>query len=83
MAFGSGARGERRTAKVATGTRAEPIQAGISFPAAYRIAVSGHVVGDLCFDCECRVVEIGGPGEMRLAWCECVLPEDHAEMEVF
>jgi hypothetical protein len=83
MAFGSGARSERRTAKDATGTRVKSIQVPGGFPAAYRIAVSGHVVGDLCFDCKCRVVEIGGPGGMRLAWCECTLPEDHAEMEVF
>ena len=60
----------------------KPIPEPGGFPAAYRIAVSGHVVGDLFFGCECRVVEICGPGGMRLAWCECAFPEDHAEMEV-
>jgi hypothetical protein len=83
MALRSGSKGERRTAKGATASRMEPIRASGDFPTAYRITVSGHVIGDLCFDCECRVVAIGGPEGMRLAWCECTLPEDHAEMEVF
>jgi hypothetical protein len=47
-----------------------------------RITLSGLTVGDICFDCECRILEIGGPDAMILAWCECAWPDDHAEMEV-
>jgi hypothetical protein len=47
-----------------------------------RFTVSGHVVGDICFECECRIVEVGGPDGIALAWCDCALPDDHQEMEV-
>ncbi len=52
------------------------------FPVLDRFTVSGSRVGDICFACECRIVEIGGEEGMMLAWCECVFPEDHHEMEV-
>jgi hypothetical protein len=52
------------------------------FPVLDRITVSGSRVGELCFACECRVVAIGGEEGMALAWCDCVFPEDHHEMEV-
>jgi hypothetical protein len=44
--------------------------------------VSGHVVGDVCFTCRCRVVEFAGDERMVLAWYECDFPEDAADMEV-
>lgn len=47
-----------------------------------RYTVSGLVVGDICFSCECRILELGGAEEMVLAWCECDWPGDAAEMEV-
>ncbi len=47
-----------------------------------RYTVSGHCVGDICFRCECRIVEIRGEGRMTLAWCACAFPEDHHEMEL-
>ena len=47
-----------------------------------RSTVSGHLVGDICFECECRIVEIGGEDGITLAWCDCGLPDDHHEMEV-
>jgi hypothetical protein len=40
------------------------------------------VVGDVCFTCECRIVELAGEEGMVLAWCECAFPDDAAEMEV-
>jgi hypothetical protein len=52
------------------------------FPIFDRFTVSGSRVGDICFACECRIVEIGGEEEMTLAWCECVFPDDHHQMEV-
>jgi len=52
------------------------------FPVLDRFTVSGSRVGDICFACECCIVEIGGEEGMMLAWCECVFPEDHHEMEV-
>ena len=52
------------------------------FPTHDRYTITGHVVGDICWECECRVVEIGGPEGMTLAWCECGLPDDHADMEI-
>jgi hypothetical protein len=51
------------------------------FPISDRFTVSGSRVGDICFECECRVVAIGGEEGMTLAWCDCVFPEDHHEME--
>jgi len=39
------------------------------------------VVGDICFACECRILEIAGEEGMVLAWCECGWPDDAAEME--
>ena len=52
------------------------------FPVRDRYNVAGHVVGDICFECECRILEIGGDDGMVLAWCECAWPEDAAVMEV-
>jgi hypothetical protein len=52
------------------------------FPVLDRFTVSGSRIGDVCFACECRIVEIGGEEGMMLAWCDCVFPEDHHEMEV-
>jgi len=52
------------------------------FPIRDRYTVSGHVLGDLCFACECRILEIGGDEGMILAWCECGWPDDAHEMEV-
>jgi hypothetical protein len=53
-----------------------------SFPIRDRYTVTGHVVGDICFACECRILELAGEEEMVLAWCECGWPNDAAEMEV-
>jgi hypothetical protein len=53
-----------------------------SFPIRDRYTVSGLIVGDICFACECRVFEFGGEDGMILAWCECSWPEDAAVMEV-
>jgi hypothetical protein len=39
-------------------------------------------VGGICFDCECRVLEIASEHAMTLAWCDCDFPEDHHEMEL-
>jgi hypothetical protein len=47
-----------------------------------RFTVSGSRVGDICFACECRVAEIGGEEGIRIAWCDCVFPDDHSGMEV-
>ena len=47
-----------------------------------RYTVGGHVVGDICFACECRILELRGDEGMVLAWCECAWPGDAAEMEV-
>ena len=52
------------------------------FPIRERRTVSGACVGDICFTCECRVVEIGGERGVTLAWCDCEFPDDHHEMEV-
>ncbi len=52
------------------------------FPTPDRFTMSGKRVGDVCFECECRIFEIGGPDGMLLAWCECGWPEDHGEMEI-
>jgi hypothetical protein len=53
-----------------------------AFPIVERYTVSGHRVGDICFECECRILEIGGDDRLILAWCDCSFPEDHHEMEV-
>ena len=53
-----------------------------TFPTPDRHTVAGHRVGDICFECDCRIVEIGGEDGLILAWCDCVFPEDHHEMEV-
>ena len=53
-----------------------------TFPAPDRFTFSGKLVGDICFECECRILEIGGPDGMLLAWCDCGWPEDHGEMQV-
>lgn len=52
------------------------------FPVRDRWTVSGLLVGDLCFACGCRVIEIAGDEETSLAWCECGWPEDAHEMEI-
>jgi hypothetical protein len=39
------------------------------------------MVGDICFACECRILELAGEGGIVLAWCECGWPDDAAEME--
>jgi len=52
------------------------------FPIRDRYTVSGLCVGDICFECECRIVEIGGEEGITLAWCDCAPPEDHHELEV-
>jgi hypothetical protein len=53
-----------------------------STPFLDRYNVAGLVVGDICFECECRIIELGGDDAMVLAWCECGWPEDAAMMEV-
>ena len=52
------------------------------FPVRDRYTVSGLVVGDLCFTCRCRVIELAGDEGISLAWCDCGWPEDAHEMEV-
>ena len=54
----------------------------VDFPVRDRYTVSGLIVGDLCFACSCRVIEIAGDEEMILAWCDCGWPEDAHEMEI-
>lgn len=61
------------------GRSAEPQS---NFPIRGRYTVSGLLVGDICFSCECRILELGGDEGMVLAWCECAWPGDAAEMEV-
>jgi len=53
------------------------------FPTPDRFTMSGKRVGDICFECECRILQIGGPDGMLLAWCDCDFPEDHGEMEIW
>ena len=53
-----------------------------SFPKSGRWTVSGLRLATICFECECRVLEINGESDIRLAWCECRFPEDHHEMEI-
>ena len=69
-------------ARRATGGRGRARVEGSPFPMADRVNRSGHAIGEVCFACECRILEIGGPDGIVLAWCECAWPEDHAEMEV-
>ncbi len=45
-----------------------------SFPIRDRYTVSGLLVGDICFTCECRIVELAGEEGMVLAWCEMRVP---------
>ena len=52
------------------------------FPMVERYTVSGHCVGDICFRCECRVVQFSGEDAIMLAWCSCDFPDDHHEMEI-
>ena len=52
------------------------------FPIRDRYTVSGLLLGDICFACECRILELGGEEGMLLAWCDCAWPEDAAEMEL-
>ena len=59
---------------------AEPLREG--FPIRDRYTVSGHVVGDVCFSCRCRVVEFAGDERLVFAWCECAFPDDFSELEV-
>jgi hypothetical protein len=60
--------------------RAGPLRQ--EFPIRDRYTASGHVVGDVCFACRCRVVEFAGDDGMIFAWCECDFPADAAEMEI-
>jgi hypothetical protein len=53
-----------------------------AFPIRDRYTVSGLVLGDICFACECRILELGGEEGMVLAWCDCEWPADAAVMEV-
>ena len=52
------------------------------FPIREHRTVFGAAIGDICFTCECRVVEIGGDEGIALAWCDCTFPDDHHEMEL-
>jgi hypothetical protein len=79
MAIGRKESGVAVRRKSAPSARPEPLR---PFPTADRFTRSGHRVGDICFECECRVLEIGGPEGMLLGWCDCAWPEDHADMEV-
>lgn len=54
----------------------------VQFPIPDRRTVCGLVVGDLCFTCRCRVIEIAGDEGMVLAWCDCGWPDDAHEMEI-
>ncbi len=69
-----------RAGKASASTRGT--SGGVSFPTPDRTTRSGHVVGDICFECECRILEIGGPEGLLLAWCDCGYPDDHGEMEI-
>jgi len=81
-------KGGRQMARTAVGTKAGSERAGdrnaaeTRFPTPDRYTRSGHRVGDICFECECRIVEIGGPEGLLLAWCECGYPDDHSELEI-
>ncbi|MDQ2978610.1 MAG: hypothetical protein M3R62_05280 [Acidobacteriota bacterium] len=55
---------------------------GESFPVPDRFARGGKCVGDICFECECRILETGGPDGLLLAWCECAWPDEHHDMEI-
>jgi hypothetical protein len=55
---------------------------GDEFPIRDRYTVSGLILGDICFACECRILELGGEEGMVLAWCDCAWPADAAEMEL-
>lgn len=55
---------------------------GVSFPVPDRFTRGGKCVGDICFECECRILEIGGPDGVLLAWCECAWPDEHHVMEI-
>ena len=70
-------RAERRPA-----ARKRSPEPGDAFPTPDRFTMSGKPVGEICFECECRILEIGGPDGMLLAWCECGWPDDHGEMEI-
>jgi hypothetical protein len=61
---------------------ADPQALEDSFTKAGRWTVSGLRLGGICFECECRILEIGGEEGITLAWCDCDLPEDHHEMEL-
>lgn len=53
-----------------------------NFPIRDRYTVSGLILGDICFACECRILALGGEGGMVLAWCECGWPDDGHQMEI-
>ncbi len=71
-------RPKRNAARAAAGVSSD----AVSFHSPDRYTRSGHTVGDICFECECRIFEIGGPEGLLLAWCECGYPDDHGEMEI-
>jgi hypothetical protein len=66
-------------------SRREGLKAGETaeaFPVHDRYTISRLCVGDICWTCECRILEIGGDEGMTFAWCDCGLPEDHVEMQI-
>ena len=73
---------EQRSRKRSSRLRRSKVERPGPFPAPDRFTVSGLLVGDVCFTCECRVFEIAGGDGVTLAWCECAWPEDHHGMEV-
>lgn len=75
-------RAERDKASGGRPGPARPARQRGGFHTPDRFTLSGRTVGDVCFDCECRILEIGGPDAMILAWCECAWPDDHAGMEI-
>lgn len=64
------------------GVRSANRQTSESFPTVDRFTVSGHLVGDICFSCDCRVATFGGEEGMTLAWCDCEMPGDAHDMEI-
>ena len=63
-----------------TGLASRPLPQ--NFPVRDRYTVSGLILGDICFSCECRILELRGDEGLVRAWCECEWPDDAAEMEV-
>lgn len=72
----------KRRNSATRGVRSAKVQTSESFPVVDRFTVSGHLVGDICFSCECRVATFGCEEGMTLAWCDCDWPADAHEMQV-